>query len=106
MPAVQPDHGALLVHGVLHEAGWHPEARQAILRGPYAFADYTKPPQHVPSEAAIARLSQHNPDDILEEGLHYTTERGGHAPELYHGTHDAQLAGLGVITEHPGTKET
>ena len=99
------EYGAHIVHGALQEAGWHPEARQAILRGPYAFADYMKPAQHVPSDDEIARFEQHDVDEILQANLHHTTERGGHTPDLYHGTHDAQLAELGVTTEHPGTTE-
>ena len=105
-PDFHPEHGARLVHGVLQEAGWHAEARAALLRGPYAFADYMKPTQHVPSEEEIARFTGHDVDGILQANLHHATERGGHTPELYHGTHEAHVAGLGVTTEHAGTKES
>ena len=94
-----------IVHGALQEAGWHPEARQAILRGPYAFADYMKPRRHVPTEQEMARFARHNVDALMQERLHHATERGGHCPQLYHGTDDAQWARIGEDTEHPRTKE-
>lgn len=104
MPEVAPEHGALLVHGVLASAGWHPAARQALLSGPYAFAEYLRPARHSPDDDAVARLRGHDVDALLSAGLHHATERGGHTPELYHGTHDALVAGLGETTEQPGTK--
>lgn len=97
---------AQIVHGVLHEAGWHPEARQALLQGPYAFGEYMRPRQHVPDAQFVARLGQYNHDAVMTANLHHSTERGGQSPALYHGTDDALRAGLGTIAEHPGQKET
>jgi len=87
---------------VLGHVGWPLEARLAILQGPYAFFEYVqRPRQHVPDEGLMSRLGNHNHDKILESSLHHTTERGGHNPELYHGTDDAHVEGLGIFTEMP-----
>ena len=106
MPELEPDHGALVVHGVLHEAGWHPDARRAILHGPYAFAEYLKPRQHVPTDDEIERFEQHDVDALMQADLHHKTERGGHCPQLYHGTDEAQWARIGEDTEHPRTSRS
>jgi hypothetical protein len=102
-PQISHEQGAHIVHGVLQQAGWPPDARRALLHGPCKFyREYLQPRPATLDPRTQAAMQQYDHDALLRRRLYTETEPAGFVANTYEGTHDAHVGGLGITTELAG----